>query len=173
MTLRTRLHALSAELRRNGRYLDYVLTHKRHVFIAGIRLGVPLWALIVHDWTKFMPDEWRPYRDRFYPPSGQTAGGITDALKQFNEATLQHFRRNPHHWQYWMTGSMNGVLEVFPMPERFVREMVADWIGAAKAQGNGRVSLWWKQKRDRMKLDYRTRELVDELIDRVEKENIG
>lgn len=35
------------------RYLSYVLRHKWYVAVAGIALGVPLWRLVLHDWTTF------------------------------------------------------------------------------------------------------------------------
>ena len=41
-------------------YLDQlksVLIHKWYVFLAGQLTGVPLWQLIIHDWSKFTPTE--------------------------------------------------------------------------------------------------------------------
>ena len=35
------------------RYLSYVLRHKWYVLWAGLWLGVPLWRLLIHDWSKF------------------------------------------------------------------------------------------------------------------------
>jgi hypothetical protein len=53
------------------RYLAYVLRHKRYVLYAGWILRVPLWQLLVHDWTKFTPMEWGPYVRRFYGPKAK------------------------------------------------------------------------------------------------------
>lgn len=38
-------------------YLWYVIRHKFFVFQAGLRLGVPLWQLLIHDLSKFSPAE--------------------------------------------------------------------------------------------------------------------
>lgn len=85
-------------MRRHWQYLKYVLRHKWFVFRACLQLGVPLWIAIVHDWDKFLPDEWLPYARTFYAPDG---------TKQYQEsvdfarAWMKHQHRNPHHWQYW------------------------------------------------------------------------
>ena len=47
-------------------YLKYVIRHKWFVFVAGLVVGAPLWRLIVHDWTKFLPRELGPYVMKFY-----------------------------------------------------------------------------------------------------------
>jgi hypothetical protein len=52
------------------RYLSYVVCHKWFVFVAGLKTGAPFWRLLIHDWSKFMPSEWRPYVLSFYGPGG-------------------------------------------------------------------------------------------------------
>ncbi len=80
-------------------YLKYVLRHKWFVFVNCIKLGVPIWIAIAHDWDKFLPDEWLPYARCFY---------ATDGSKQYVEsvdfahAWMLHQHRNKHHWQYWL-----------------------------------------------------------------------
>lgn len=49
-------------------YLRYVLRHKWFVLVAGRRTGAPLWRLLIHDWSKFLPSEWAPYVQMFYGP---------------------------------------------------------------------------------------------------------
>lgn len=51
---------------RHWQYLRYVLRHKLYVYRACIRLGVPRWRALVHDWTKFLPGQWGPYARYFY-----------------------------------------------------------------------------------------------------------
>lgn len=53
-------------LRASLAYLRYMLRHKWYVFLAGLVVGAPLWRLLVHDWTKFLPREWGPYVMKFY-----------------------------------------------------------------------------------------------------------
>jgi hypothetical protein len=51
---------------RHLRYLSYVLRHKWWVLVAGLKVGAPLWRLLIHDWSKFTPAEWGPYVATFY-----------------------------------------------------------------------------------------------------------
>jgi hypothetical protein len=82
------------------RYARYVLRHKWFVLLAGRRIGAPLWRLLVHDWSKFLPSEWLPYARHFYgnyPPLVKE-----DIARAFDAAWLHHQKRNRHHWQYWL-----------------------------------------------------------------------
>jgi hypothetical protein len=152
------------------RYLSYVLRHKWFVFWAGVKIGVSLRQLIVHDWTKLLPSEWGPYVDHFYrEPVERSREGYyhnpDDAKRAFNAAWLKHINRNPHHWQHWLLTYDSGDIFVLPMPKRFAREMVADWSGAGRAQGHGDDTLpWYTKNRDRMTLHHETRAFVEQII---------
>lgn len=152
------------------RYLTYVVRHKWFVFLAGLRYAVPLHQLILHDWHKLLPDEWNPYVDHFYRREAtQGREGYyhnpDEAQLRFNTAWLRHINRAPHHWQHWMLTYDAGDMIVLPMPERFVREMVADWSGAGRAQGHGDdVIPWYTKNRGRMTMHPDTRALVERLI---------
>lgn len=51
------------------------------------------------------------------------------------------------------------------MPEEFVREMVADWMGAGIAQGKrGDIWNWWENHRDKIILHPSSRDLVNQII---------
>jgi hypothetical protein len=114
------------------RYASYLARHKWFVFLECVRLGVPLRGL-THDISKFLPDEWLPYAEMFY------GGGKDKHLgkDEFDAAWLRHIHRNNHHPQYWVLLENSGSLKVMDMPEGAIREMVADWRGAGKAQGHG------------------------------------
>jgi hypothetical protein len=62
-------------MRPHLRYLRYVLLHKLYVFRAGVAINGwrPWWVLrlLIHDWSKFRPSEWRPYVTHFYGPSAE------------------------------------------------------------------------------------------------------
>ena len=153
------------------KYLSYVVRHKWFVFLGGLRYGVPLHQLAVHDWTKFLPREWIPYVNQFYRPGAPKlrAGYFHNpdlGNVAFNTAWVRHCMRNRHHWQgYAMVSESGGDPVTIPMPERFVREMVADWSGASRAQGFGPDPLpWYTKNRDRMHLHPQTRERVDALV---------
>lgn len=115
------------------RYLWLTLKHKLFVFQAGLRTGAPIWRLVVHDWTKFLPAELPHYGRQFF--------GSKDDPEGFARAWLHHQNHNPHHWEYWIErsghsrateGKREGLVPM-PMPEWAVREMVADWMGASRA----------------------------------------
>lgn len=153
------------------RYARYVARHKWFVFQAGLRLGVPIHQLIVHDWTKLRPSEWRPYVAHFYGKSSPTTREgyyhQPDLAKvAFNTAWLRHCMDNKHHWQrYAMVSEPGAEPVVIPMPRRFIREMVADWSGAGKAQGVGpNPNPWYERNRDRMILHPETRRYVEQVL---------
>lgn len=161
-------------------YLRYVLRHKWFVYRAGRRLRVPLWQLIVHDWTKFRPSEWTPYVDYFYRPESKNREvlsafsefGVCElapygyfAEDRFNGAWNLHQKRNPHHWQYWLLTLDSG--QQFPviMPDKYIREMVADWAGAGRAiTGQWDVAAWYERNAGVIQMRDSTRRRVEELI---------
>lgn len=125
-------------------YAVYMLRHKLYVYQAGRRLGLPRWQLWAHDWQKFTPAEWGPYMRRFH--------GLRDP-EDFNPAWLHHQRAGgKHHWEYWLVLRPDGTLCPVRMPDRYRREMLADWCGAAKAQGNPDVPGWYLKHRGRLLL---------------------
>lgn len=149
------------------RYFWYVVRHKAFVFYAGLKTGAPLWRLLLHDWSKFLPSEFRPYRDFFQtPPDKRTPEQHT----AFNKAWKLHKERNDHHWEYWGF-FINWAPEDqiwLEMPESVVREMVADWMGAGRAiTGRWEVKEWYEKNRDIIQLHDATRLRVEALIDAV------
>lgn len=85
-------------MKRHWQYLKYVLKHKWYVFQECLKLDVPLWIAVLHDWDKFISDEWIPYAKCFYAEDG------TKQYKEdidFSIAWMKHQHRNKHHWQYW------------------------------------------------------------------------
>lgn len=85
--------------KRHWNYFKYICRHKYYVFVEGMKLHVPIYLLILHDWSKFLPNEWLPYARCFY---------AKDGTKQYNEtaefarAWMLHQHRNKHHWQHWL-----------------------------------------------------------------------
>lgn len=142
------------------KYLRYVLLHKWYVFLACWRLGVPLHQAILHDWTKFLPCEWFPYATWFYHPDNEIWSDWYEAERKaaFNRAWLHHQNANPHHWQYWLLiEDDTGVPAALEMPDRFIREMVADWYGAGMAMGKPDLWGWYTKNADGMTLTRKTR----------------
>lgn len=112
------------------KYSWLTFKHKWFVFCAGLKTGAPLWRLVIHDWSKLTRAEAPHYGRQFF-------GDKSDPLG-FTYAWNHHQKTNPHHWEYWIpeSGHNRGGYqdrEPLPMPEHFIREMVADWLGASRA----------------------------------------
>jgi hypothetical protein len=162
------------------KYGTYVLRHKWFVLQAGLSLGVPLSILILHDWDKFLPDEWIPYARYFYGKfpkrdsqevqSAKVACNLflytqEDVAADFDRAWNAHQKRNKHHWQYWcLINDDDGLITCLPMPYIYILEMVADWQGAGLAQGNPDTLGWYAEKRHTIRLHPDTRSIVENLI---------
>lgn len=111
-------------------YFWLTIKHKWFVFLAGRTLGVSLWRLIKHDWSKFTPSEYPHYQRQFF--GDKKAPG-------FDAAWLHHIHCNDHHWEHWIQPTdyeiTPGIYDrkSLPMPEAAAREMIADWMGASRA----------------------------------------
>ena len=137
-------------------YLGYVIRHKWYVFIECIKVGIPLQGLF-HDISKFVPDEFIPYAKYFYG---------TIAQDVFDIAWLKHQKRNKHHWQYWILREDDGDTKILPMPLKYMKEMLADWRGAGKAQGYGdNTEEWYNKNKDKMMLHHSTKKWIEEQLE--------
>lgn len=130
-------------IKKHLKYASYVFRHKWYVFVECVKLGVPFLGL-THDLSKFRPDEWIPYANYFYNMNG---GPSPEECEAFDEAWLRHIHRNKHHWQWWVILRDNNGNRILDMPDKYRREMLADWIGAGKAQGNDDTAGWYAEKR--------------------------
>ena len=161
------------------KYLKSQLRHKWFVFVECCRLGIP-WLGIIHDLSKFSPAEWRGYARYFYGdyPEWATMGAwgksyYTGPTKEsvgrdFDVAWLHHQHRNKHHWQRWLltldSARSDGKLFALPMPDKYRREMLADWRGAGRAYGNPDTAGWYMENRDGMTLHERTRAWIENAL---------
>jgi hypothetical protein len=182
-------------VKKHLQYAKYLARHKWFVFLAGLNTRAPLWRLIVHDWSKFMPCEWRPYAHFFYglrPRSQRNRCSLCGASRipggacsfvecrnplydnsieaaagaAFGHAWLHHQHFNPHHWQHWVLREDSGATKILEMPLHLVREMVADWMGAGRAiTGRWGAKGWYLDNCAKIQLAQRTRAQVHELLD--------
>lgn len=146
------------------RYTWSVLRHKWYVAVAGRRLGVSFWQLLIHDLSKFSRAEFGPFARRF---GRGTAGALEHEKepREWRDAFQHHWMVNPHHWQFWLWHNEDGSVEPQPMTDCYLREMVADWCGASYAYtGSWRIREWY-QKNTRLVLHPDTRAQVEALID--------
>ncbi len=146
------------------KYLWYVVRHKWFVFVECLKSGVPLWAAIIHDWQKFTPVEWRPYVLSFYGP-WDYKDRPEWLVESFDRAWLHHQHYGPHHWEYWMLFQDAGDYEILAIPDRYRKEMLADWRGAGRAiTGSDNTKEWYKENRDKIKLHSQTREWIEDQL---------
>ena len=118
--------------------------------------------------SKFLPSEWFPYVEFFEGASGIKAcpkGQVPlDISYDFDVAWLKHQHRNRHHWQYWRLREDDGGTKLIPMPPVYVKEMLADWRGASRAQGFEEIGPWYAKKRDGIELHEESRDLLHSLM---------
>ena len=144
-------------MKKDLRYLRYIFLHKWFVLQEGWALDVPMWNLLVHDWSKLTRKEWGPYREYFYAPK------TAETKAAFDVAWLLHIHRNPHHWNFWIVSDDKP--KALPMPEKYVREMIADWRSVARVLKTAGAEQWYMKNRNRIILHEETRKLVEKLLD--------
>ncbi len=126
-------------------FTDVVIPHKIQVYKAGMELlsarkmstilnpseqEVFVRNLWLHDLSKFSANESFGYAmHNFKEPNPKTQPG-------FEMAWHHHKMNNPHHPEYWMNPNRSGKMEHILMPELYIVEMIADWIGAGRTYGS-------------------------------------
>lgn len=126
-------------------YLWSTIKHKAYVFYAGVFIvgKIPIWRLLVHDLSKFNPVEFINYA-YYYKITKESKG-------HFLSAWMHHQKNNKHHPEYWTTVGIfdwsNGSVN---MPETYVREWVADLLGASmEYTGSWDMDDWLKENINR------------------------
>jgi hypothetical protein len=142
-------------------YFKYAMRHKWYVFLECWKLGIP-WLGIIHDMSKFYPSEWMPYMRHFFNSDGSLRPKTRDKTgyykptdtgdDDFDGAWFLHQKRNKHHWQWWILPEDSEGLKTIPMPERYMKEMLADWRGAGRAQGTPDTPGWYRANGHKLQL---------------------
>jgi len=194
------------------KYFWYVIRHKWFVFFECLKLGVPLWGSIIHDWQKFTPAEFKAYA-AFGPGTWGNDQRPQWLVDDFEQAWLHHLHYGPHHWDYWLiqdnetpwtiqehsmgnppiltkdnkpllwveynedddaihtkanqvlhdvVRQLNRDYKALEMPQRYCREMVADWY--EKNSSKNDTASWYAKNRDKIVLHPRTREWVEQQL---------
>jgi len=149
-------------MKKYWQYFKYVLVHKIAVYREARKLGVGIWQGLVHDMSKLSPSEFIAYA-RFFYETERTQKIQND----FSLAWASHIRKNPHHWQYWVTLNDIRSPRVLEMPEKYAREMVADWRGVAVALGRSpdTANEWYAENTSKILLHAKTKKFVEKLLD--------
>jgi len=129
------------------------------------------WQGLTHDLSKFRPSEFIPYARFFYgiPNKRRDNTGYYKPTNTgdlaFDFAWLLHQKRNQHHWQWWMLPEDDGGIKLLEMPDRYILEMVCDWIGAGRAQNNPTSTKdWYLANRSKMQMHVNTIDKLENLL---------
>lgn len=147
-------------------FLHYLIRHKWHVFVECCRFGVP-WRGICHDMSKFLPGEFIAYANHYHDnhiSSHRIINSTDIENSRYYLAWLIHQKRNRHHWQWWILHGEDKDPRVIPMPDKYIKEMVADWRGAGRAQGQPDIQSWYQVNKNKMVLHISTRNKVEQLL---------
>lgn len=131
--------------------LRYIISHKINVAIECINMGMYLHA-ITHDISKLLPSEFFPYTETYH--------GNGKNRRAMNEAWQWHKNRNPHHWDFWVKGSGQPI----PMPEKYVKQMIADWRGMGRQKGFDSAIIYYTKTKYRMALHKETTHLINKYL---------
>ena len=147
------------------KYLKYLLLHKYWVFYAGLKLKVSIWRLLIHDWSKFLPCEWFSYTNYFYGYQNRQIEKNLEDVHNFEISWNHHQKFNKHHFQYWVLIEDSGKIKPLKMPEKYVREMSSDWLGAGRAI-TGKWEAWdyYQKNKENTLLHPESRELFERLL---------
>lgn len=146
------------------KYLAALVKHITYVREAGTMIGVNPEQLDMHDSSKFSLEELPQYARQYGGDAGDPDG--------YAQAWLHHIHHNPHHWQHWMFPDnytpANSRIEhgVLPMPHKYVKEMVADWMGASMAYtGSWDMTGWLHENMPRIHLHSETTQILRNELD--------
>ncbi len=108
------------------------MNHKWNVGIECIKMGMFIHAF-THDLSKLLPSEFIPYA-KFFHAKNRTKDYKTsdEDDPNFQAGWCRHQKRNKHHWNYWVSVTRANEIFPIPMPQKYVRQMLADWRGMAR-----------------------------------------
>lgn len=121
------------------KYLKHFWTITRHKYFVGIecfKRGM-YWQGITHDLSKYGFTEF--FTSARYFQGDKSPIEVEKNEKGYSVEWLNHKAKNKHHWIYW-TDRKDGKEIAVPMPEKYIQEMLCDYIGAGKAYSKGKWS---------------------------------
>jgi len=147
------------------KHLKTIITHKWYVGRECFKAGL-YWQGVVHDLSKF---SWTEFAGSArYFQGDKTPIGVEKAEKGYSLAWLNHKAKNKHHWEYW-TDFYDGICKPIPMPEKYIREMACDMIGASKTYSKGDfypMKPWeyFDERRDIFIMEEKSKQMLEELL---------
>lgn len=124
------------------------LTHK---FWVWIEIGKVIRELrmraLIHDFTKFDPDERQGFIRVIHKLRGSTYGSeeYRKTLVEIKPAIDAHYRKNPHHPEFH--GGRTDHMDIYDLIE-----MVCDWKASIRRHADGDIEKSWAVNRTRFKI---------------------
>ena len=161
---------------RETAYKMYIIDHKNNVkkafneygLFLSRELEVPLSELTElvdnHDLSKFEDEEFYGYLHHFYPDDNDEV-----YKDEFDMAWSHHIHNNPHHPEYWVLYNFNdNIIKVFNMDNKYIAEMILDWIAMGYSKNNKAYDYYEKNK-DKYLFKNSTRFKVEYLLDKIKE----
>ena len=147
-------------------HLKNIIVHKYWVYHFGNMMGVNSWRLLMHDMSKFSPIEFWESVKYYQGTSSPIPACKKD--KGYSKAWQHHKGRNPHHYEYWTDNYDSGTTYI-EIPEKYVRELVADWLAAGRTYSGKGFTVddelkWWNDCKDSKFIHPNTKKRITELM---------
>lgn len=131
--------------------------------------NIPLWRLIIHDWSKFIPVE-------FINCSHYKYG--VKSVEKWAKAWAHHMHHNKHHPEHWILSwrgdpdfyndigeEVAPFVTILAMPKSFVREMITDMMATSKeVTGSPDIAMWLNRNGPKMQLHDDTITRLDSIM---------
>lgn len=114
-----------------------------------------------HDISKLSKEEFVPYRQIFYPISGECVLSQSEKDAIYNI----HYVKNDHHWQTIKHRYLNNQLNLVEAEIRCIH-MVVDWIAMGLPEGNSDALTYFNDMKERMELPKALEDFTQVLLDR-------
>ena len=138
-------------------YFFYVIKHKWFVFLECCKLGIP-WLGVIHDLSRLYPNEFLAYAASAPYTKENKPDDIAIAFKY---AWNNHQHLNKHHFEYWIHFDYHThQKQILPVPDKYRREMLADWLGYAYANYDATRDRYLRT-RNEIQLHPETREWIE------------
>jgi hypothetical protein len=121
------------------KHFKVITKHKWEVMKACFHAKL-YWQGITHDLSKYSLIEF--FSSAKYFQGNKSPIDAEKELTGYSIAWQHHKGRNPHHWEYWIDNLYKGGTPI-KMPEKYLKEMICDWIGAGKVYNKNNN---WTQK---------------------------
>jgi hypothetical protein len=121
-------------LKQYWKHFKTICKHKYYVGQECFKLGL-YWQGIVHDLSKFGPTEF--ISSARYFQGDKTPIEAEKIENGYSLAWLNHKAKNRHHWEYYIDFTEGRAIIMCPIPDKYVKEMFCDFVGASKAYNQG------------------------------------